>query len=184
MHLHPATVEKTKEEKVAEVTCQIVCTTKVLEPIAVTYFSDQCKSDDDMSEASKGSSKTGNAVKTSSDQWTIHFEGLTMTATDADLMDCNKFYVEQLMSVNETDDLKRKKATQNAKEHVRQNNLSKKSEYMRQLLIKCVNSNKENTTVFVNECNLERSTSLRSFLRWSSGCGNHLLPRLRVMKYL
>ncbi len=63
-----------------------------------------------MSEASKGSSKTGTAVKTLSDQWTIHFDGSTMTATDADLMDCNKFYVEQiLMSVNETDDLKRKK---------------------------------------------------------------------------
>jgi len=107
VHLHPATVEKTKEEKVAEVTRRIVCTTKVLEPISVTYFSDQCNSNDNMSEASKGSSKTGTAVKTSTSQWTIHFDGSTMTATDADLMDCNKFYVEQI--VEETDDLKRKK---------------------------------------------------------------------------
>jgi len=110
VHLHPAKVEKTKEEKVAEIISKIVCTTKVLDLIAVTYFSDQCELDDDMSEASRGSSKTGTAVKTLSDQWTSHFDGSTMTATDADLMDCNKFYVEQiLMSVNETDDLKRKK---------------------------------------------------------------------------
>jgi len=32
-----------------------------------------------------------------------------MTATDAALMDCNKFYVEQLMSIDKSDDLKRKK---------------------------------------------------------------------------
>ena len=39
-HLHPASIEKTKEEESAEVTKRIIYSTNMLEPIFVTYLSE------------------------------------------------------------------------------------------------------------------------------------------------
>jgi len=132
IHLYPANVEKTKEEEAAEIMCQILYSTKITEPISITYLSD---SNDGISEASKGSSQTkGMAVKTSSNQWTIHFPDSTMTAMDTDLMDGNKFYVEQkLMTIGENDDMKKRNKVQNTKDHARQNNLIAKNGFMKKV---------------------------------------------------
>jgi len=57
--LHLVRIEKSKEEKSAEITRQIVCSTQISEPISVTYLSSESESDDDSIK-----SATGTAVKT------------------------------------------------------------------------------------------------------------------------
>jgi len=90
--LSPIRVEKSKEEKACEITCQqIVCTAKNLEPIKVTYLSNSGNDSPEL--ASKASS--GTAVKMDTNTWHACLENKTfMTATDKDLMDENKYFVK------------------------------------------------------------------------------------------
>ncbi len=111
--LHPASIEKTKEEESAEVTKRIVYSTNTLEPIFVTYLSESGSHNDDNAESdtmSKESSQSGIAVKVGTDEWKIHLNNnVDMTATDKDLIDGHKFYVEQKWTANKNDDIKNKK---------------------------------------------------------------------------
>jgi len=99
--LCPAVIEKTKEEKSAEITRRIIYSTKKLDPIFITYLSESesdeniesTESDAMSKDLSKTSSKTkGTAVKVDTNKWKIHLDNnIFMTAMDEDLIDGNKF---------------------------------------------------------------------------------------------
>ncbi len=118
--LCPALTVKTKEEQSAEITRCIVYSTKKLDPIFVTYLSESesdentesAESDTTSKDLSKTSSKTnGTAVKVDTNKWKIHLDNnVSMTVTDEDLIDGNKFYIEQKwLRVDDKDDMKKKK---------------------------------------------------------------------------
>jgi len=61
-HLSPATIEKMKEEKAAEITHQIVYSTRINEPIAVTYLLSDSKSDNVATESDNAAAKSNNVA--------------------------------------------------------------------------------------------------------------------------
>jgi len=122
--LSPANIERAKQEESVEITWCIINTTKVREPLFVTYLSDQDSSKDDCSDSctsSKQASKTrGTAVKVAANKWHIHLDGeISMTATNADLMDGNKFFVEKklICTDDSTDIEKKRKDTKRKRAH-------------------------------------------------------------------
>jgi len=64
-HLSPATIEKTKEEKAAEITHQIVYSTRINEPIAVTYLLSDSESDNVATESDNVAAKSDNVAMVS-----------------------------------------------------------------------------------------------------------------------
>jgi len=113
--LSPIRVEKSKEEKACEIMHQIVCSTKNLEPIKVTYL---LESGNDSTELeSKVSS--GTAVKMDTNTWHVCLENKTfMTATDEDLMDENKYVVQCKWMNFDSNEVVRKKHSK-AKVHTK-----------------------------------------------------------------
>jgi len=111
--LHPASVQKkTKDEQAAEITCRIMLSTKKTEPIFVTYhpptLPPDAESGDDRSKISKSSN--GTAVKEGVNKWHVSLDNdTTMTATNDDLMDASKFYVEKRWLTVNQDESKKKK---------------------------------------------------------------------------
>jgi len=87
-HLSPATIEKTKEEKAAEITRQIVYSTKISEPIAVTYFSLDSESDDvaaasdDVAATSDDVAAASDDVATASDNVAAASDNVAATSDD------------------------------------------------------------------------------------------------------
>jgi len=61
-HLSPATIEKMKEEKAAEITHQIVYSTRINEPIAVTYLLSDSESDNVATESDNVAAKSNNVA--------------------------------------------------------------------------------------------------------------------------
>jgi len=112
--------DKTKEEKAAEITHWIVLSTKISEPIKVTYLLLQLPSDaesscDDNSEMTKTS--RGTAVKEGENNWYVSLDNnKKMSVTDNDLMDGSKFYVEQL-SVEQDESKRRKQSAKRKRTH-------------------------------------------------------------------
>jgi len=113
--LSPENITKTKEEKAAELTRQIVLSTKVTEPVKVTYLSSSdSESNGESSTTTTKCKVNGTAVKMNTNKWQVTLESKTsmeatiMAATDTDLMNANMFHVRQLSS-DDNDDNKKKK---------------------------------------------------------------------------
>jgi len=98
--LSPENITKTKEEKAAELTRQIVLSTKVTEPVKGTYLSSSDSESNGKNSVTTTISKVlGTAVKMNTNKWNVtlenksSMEATTMTATDADLLNPNMFHV-------------------------------------------------------------------------------------------
>jgi len=103
--LHPVRIEKSKEEKAAEITRQIIRSTTLSEPIFVTYLSSDSESDNDSLK-----SATGTACKLDMNKWRVCLKNkVEMIVTDEELMDTNKFFVEQKWQSSDSDETMRKK---------------------------------------------------------------------------
>ena len=87
----------------------MVYSTKKAQPIAVTTY---LSSSDDDSESNTQESSLSTAVKMHSNTWHVVLENVTiMTVRDNDLMDTNKFYVQQqLMSLDNNEMTQKKQA--------------------------------------------------------------------------
>jgi len=89
--LPPVTLQKSKEEIAHEITHQIVCSTKITEPLKVSYLS---KSNNDSTELASNTFSSI-AVKMDMNMWHMYLQNKTCTtATDKDLMDKNKYFVQ------------------------------------------------------------------------------------------
>ncbi len=64
--LHPVRIEKSEEEKVTEITRQIICSTQIYEPLSVSYLLSESESDGNSIE-----SATGTAVKLDTNKWCV-----------------------------------------------------------------------------------------------------------------
>jgi len=92
--LQTTVVNKTREEKAAEIVWHIVLSTKITEPVAVTYLlsSESVSGNDNINLGASRAS--GTAIKLDTNKWHVWLTNKTeMTATDKDLLDSNKFYV-------------------------------------------------------------------------------------------
>jgi len=101
----PAKQGMSKEEQAAEITRQIVYSTKKSEPIFVTAYLSSSDSDSDSEITASGT-----AVKVSANKWKVVIENhdTVITATDNDLINTNKFLVERkCMSLHSNETLKR-----------------------------------------------------------------------------
>jgi len=112
-------VPLTREEKAAEVTRRLVYSSKKMEPISVTYLSTSESESGAENSDSDTASKAGTAVKVDGNKWRVVFNNdISMTATDEDLLDPNKFYVERAwMRVDNDDMSKRKQAAKQKRVH-------------------------------------------------------------------
>jgi len=103
--LHPVRIEKSKEEKAAEIVRMIICSTQIFEPISVTYLSSESKSDDNHIK-----SATGTAVKLDMNKWYVCLKNkVEMITMDEELMDTNKFSVQQKWTSSDSNKTPRKK---------------------------------------------------------------------------
>ncbi len=107
--LCPAKHSISKEDQAAEITRRIVSSTKKKESIFVTaYLSSSSDSNSDSEITTSGT-----AVKVNANKWKIVLEDsdTVITAMDYDLMDTNKFLVEQKwMSLDSNETLKKKQS--------------------------------------------------------------------------
>jgi len=104
------TVPLTREEKAAEVTRRLVYSSKKMEPISVTYLSTSESESGAENSDSDTASKAGTAVKVDGNKWRVVFNNdISMTATDEDLLDPNKFYVERAWMRVDNDDMSKRK---------------------------------------------------------------------------
>jgi len=127
------TVQVTREEKTAEITHHIVYSSKVTEPIAVTYLStSESELDAENSDSDTISKASGTAVRLDTNKWHVILTNNTsITATDEDLLDPNNFYVECKWMRVENDETSKKKQLQSKRGHVRVNKKRKKKGFLK-----------------------------------------------------
>jgi len=105
-------VAMSKEEKAAELTRTIITTTRMTEPISVTYLStSDSDSDAENSDSRTVNSKaSGSATKVRANTWHVSLDnGTTMTTTDDEMMNAKKFFVQQNYIRIDSDDGKKRK---------------------------------------------------------------------------
>ena len=113
--LIPCNVAKSNEEKAAELTRKIIATTRISEPIYVTYLSSS-DSDWDAENSDSGgtvnSKASGSATKVQANTWHVSLKnGTTMVTTDDELMNAKKFYMQQkYISIDSNNGKKRKQS--------------------------------------------------------------------------
>jgi len=105
--------KKSKEEEALEITKQLVYTTKKAEPIFLTAYLSSSKSETDDDSTSEKQTSPDTAIKKKTNEWHVYLENdQFMTATDEDLLDSNKFFVQRKCLDNDETTKKKQSAKQ------------------------------------------------------------------------
>jgi len=158
--------KKSKEEEALEITKQLVYTTKKAEPIFLTAYLSSSESDTDDDSASDKQTSPGTAIKKKTNEWHVYLENdQFMTATDEDLLDSNKFFVQQKCLDN--DETTTKNNLQNKSEHTGLRRLRKRKQFEKRVLKEGMRLSWNSITFYARGSSLEQPrTSSKSFLIW------------------